>query len=85
VGEDLGDVHERRALLSRRQQCREPAHAELGDAARDDLLRNDVGAAGPDGDVEVLGGVEALRARRVVTGELRLGDPLELEVYRSRA
>ena len=74
-GEDLRDVDEVGALVAGREQARQPVDAELRLAARDDLLGDDVRAAGLERDVEAGLLVVALRLRRVVAGELRLRAP----------
>ena len=68
-----------RALVTRREQARQPVDAELRLTRRDDGLRDDVRAAVLQRHVEALGLVEALERGRVVAGELRLRHPLELE------
>ena len=77
--EDLGDVDQLHAALARRQRRRHPLDDHVGPAARDHLRRGDVGAARQDRDVEVGLLVVALLEGDVVAGELRLGDPLQLQ------
>ena len=77
--ERLGDVDERHALLARRQRRGHPVDDDVGAAAGDHLRRRDVGPAGIDGDVEAGVLVVALGGGDVIAGELRLGDPFELE------
>src|SRR5256886_7314657 len=79
LSKELGDVDEGRALLARGQEAREPVEPELSAAISHDPLRHDIEAAGTDRHVELLGTVEPLLLGGVVAGELRLGDPLELQ------
>ena len=67
------------ALVACRQEARQPVDAELRLTGGDDLLRDDVRAAVLQRHVEPGRLVEALQARRVVAGELRLRNPLELQ------
>src|SRR4029077_10769029 len=62
-----------------RQQARQPVEADLGLAARDDLLRCDARTADLEVHVEAERLVVAECLCRVVAGELRLRDPLQLE------
>jgi hypothetical protein len=64
------------------EQAREPVDAELGAAGRHDLLGDDGRAPRLDGHGEVLRRIEAFRPRGIVPGELRLGEPLELQAHR---
>ena len=80
--ERLGDVDERHALLAGGERRRHPVDDHVGAAAGDHLLGRDVGAARLDRDVEALFLVEALVLGDVVAGELRLGDPFELQRHR---
>src|SRR5437870_5015013 len=81
VGEQLRDVHERRAPVPRGEEAREPADPKLRAAAHHDLLGDHVWPAWPNRDVELLGRVDAFGPGRVVPGELRLRDPSELELH----
>ena len=77
--ERLRDVHQRHALLARRQRRGHPVEDDIGPAAADHLARIDVGSARLDIDVEPEILVEALVLGDVVAGELRLGHPFELQ------
>jgi hypothetical protein len=77
--ERLRDIDERRALFACGQRIRQPVNDNIGAAAGDDLYRRDVRAAGLDRHVEVLVLVIALVLGDVVTGELGLRHPFELQ------
>ena len=80
--EDLGDRDEVRAALARLEHVRQPGGPDVGAAGRHDLDVVDVRAAEQQRDVEPGVPVVALVDRGVVARELRLGDPLELELDR---
>ena len=79
VLERLGDVDHRRALLARGERRRHPVDDDVGAAAGQHLLGRDVRAARLDRHVEPFVLVEALVLGDVIAGELRLGDPFELQ------
>src|SRR5690606_13841258 len=56
-----------------------PVDDDVGAATGDHLRRGDVRSSRPDLDVQILLRVESLVLSHVVTGELRLGHPFELE------
>ena len=62
-----------------RERLGHPGDREVHRAVGQLLLRDDVDAALDDLDVQALVGVETLVLRREVAGELRLGEPLQLE------
>ena len=80
--ERLGDVDQRHALLAAGQGRGHPVDDDVGTPAGDHLRRGDVGSAGVDGDVEPGLLVEALVLGDIVAGELRLGDPFQLQGHR---
>ena len=77
--ERLGDIDERHALLARRKCGRHPVDDDIGATAGNHLLGGDVGTARLDRHFEAGILVVALGLRHVIAGELRLGDPFELE------
>jgi hypothetical protein len=79
VSEHLGDVDQRRTLVTGGEKARQPVDSELSAATSHHLFGHDVRTAGTDGHVELFRLVEALGFRGVVPRELGLGDPLELE------
>ena len=83
--EDLPDVGDVGALLDRDQRLGHPGDREVRPAGVQDGLRDDVDAALEDRDVQPGVLVEALVDRREVAGELRLGEPLQLQRHRASA
>ena len=81
---DLGDVDDVRAGLAAGECLRHPSDCEVGIAVGEHRLRDDVDGALEDRDVEALVLVEALVDGCEVPGELRLRDPLQLQLHRRR-
>ena len=77
--ERLGDIDHRHALLARGERRRHPVDHHVGAAAGEHLLGRDVRAARLDRHVEPVVLVVALVLGDVIAGELRLGDPFELQ------
>jgi hypothetical protein len=77
--ERLRNIDHRGALFPRRQGRRQPVDHDIGAAARQHLFRRDVRAARLDRHVQPFRFVEALVLGGVIAGELRLGDPFELQ------
>ncbi|QTK80715.1 hypothetical protein AT6N2_C3231 [Agrobacterium tumefaciens] len=77
--ERLGDVDERHALFAGGKRRRHPVDDHVGPASSQYLRRCDIRATGLDIDVEAFGFIKALVLGDVITGELRLGDPFQLQ------
>ena len=73
---------QRHALLTAGQGRGHPVDDDVRAPAGDHLRRGDVGAAGVDRDVEPRLLVQALVLGDIVAGELRLGDPFQLQGHR---
>ena len=79
--ERLRNVHEVCALFNRSQNFRQPRDAKFCAAGSDHLLRHNFNCARFDGDIQTLFFPETFIERGIVTAELRLGDPLQLQSY----
>ena len=77
--EDLGDVDDVCAAFTGDEGLGDPGDAELGATGGQDLLWDDLHRPLEDLDIQALRLVEAVVEGDVIAGELRLGEPLQLE------
>ena len=80
--EDLSDVHQVSALFARGQHLGHPGEPELSLTGGNHLLRHYINRAFQYGDIQAEFFIEALSLGRIITGELRLSHPLQLEANR---
>ena len=80
---DLRDVHDVGTRLTAGERLGHPCQGEVDVAVRELGLRHDLDAAFHDRDIETHVLVEPLVLRGEVPGELRLGEPLELQADRN--